>query len=449
MNTQSLAKRPLPRALEVKEGGAVQVKADESSLIKAVEGLMSAFEEFKAENDNRLKAIEKKGSADVVSSEKVDRINDAMSEKEDVIKSLQKQVEDLETKTNRPGFGSKKGEITAEEAEYKEVFEGWMRTGEGKSELKKLEKTIQHQKELDNKAGSTGTAGWGSAIPEDLSQTIEQRLIDVSETRDLVTTETRGSTDITDLFDVRGADSGWRGEGDPVVETGTPSLVPVKYENGMLYAMPKTTEESMDDLFFGVENWLINSVVDDFDREEGEVLLTGNGINKPTGLLTAPNAATADGTRPFGTFQFVASGAAASLGATPIDTLIDLETEMRKAYRRNASWVMNRRTLKVFRKLKDADGNYIWTKGDLSEGVPAMIEGYPYVELEDMPDIAADSLPVAFGDFKRGYKMFPIVGLRITRDDVTSKGNVLFYVRRRMAGGPFDTDAIKFLKVSL
>lgn len=449
MNTQTLEKRPLPRAFEIKEGAAAKPKADESTVAKAVDGLMSAFEEFKSANDKRLKEIEKKGSADVITTEKVDRINDALSEREDVIKDLKKQVEDLETKTNRPGFGTKGGALTSEEVEYKQTFETFLRTGEGKSELKKLEKTILTQKNLDKKAGSTTTSGWGNAIPEDLSRVIEDRLIDVSETRDLVTTETRGSTDITDMFNTRGATSGWRGEGGAVVETDTPSLVPVSYTHGMLYALPTTTEESLDDLFFNVGSWLIDNVVDDFDREEGEALLTGDGVNKPTGLLTAPNAATADSVRAFGTFQFVATGVAASLGVTPLDTLIDIETETRKPYRRNANWVMNRRTLSVYRKIKDADGRYIWSAGDASEGVKPMLMGYPYVELEDMPDIAANSLPLAFGDFKRGYKMFPIVGMRMTRDDVTSKGNVVFYIRRRMAGGPFDTDAIKFLKVSL
>ncbi|MDD3847581.1 MAG: phage major capsid protein, partial [Syntrophorhabdaceae bacterium] len=62
-------------------------------LKKLIEALGRAFEEFKAANDLRIKALETKGSVDVVLAEKVDRINKDLS----AISEMKKQVEAIET----------------------------------------------------------------------------------------------------------------------------------------------------------------------------------------------------------------------------------------------------------------------------------------------------------------------------------------------------------------
>jgi HK97 family phage major capsid protein len=126
-------------------------------------------------------------------------------------------------------------------------------------------------------------------------------------------------------------------------------------------------------------------------------------VNRPRGFLASPNSAQADGVRPFGTFQFVASGAAgAFLASNPQDKLIDLVQALRPPYRQGAVFVMNSSTAAKIRKFKTADGAFLWQPG-LVAGQPDTLLGYPVVEAEDMPDTAADSLSIAFGNFKAGY----------------------------------------------
>lgn len=129
----------------------------------------------------------------------------------------------------------------------------------------------------------------------------------------------------------------------------------------------------------------------------------------------------------------------------PSDKLVDTVYALKAGYRQNAHWVMNRRTQATIRKLKDADGNYLW-QPPATAGQKAMLMGFPLVEAEDMPDAAANALPIAFGDFSRGYLVVDRSGVRVLRDPYSAKPYVLFYTTKRVGGGVQDFDAIKLLK---
>ena len=96
------------------------------------------------------------------------------------------------------------------------------------------------------------------------------------------------------------------------------------------------------------------------------------------------------------------------------------------------------------RKLKDADDNYLWRPGMAGEA--ASLLGYPVTEIEDMPDIAANSFSIAFGDFRRGYLIVDRQGARVLRDPYSAKPYVLFYTTKRVGGGVQNFDAIKVMK---
>src|SRR5690606_8893101 len=131
----------------------------------------------------------------------------------------------------------------------------------------------------------------------------------------------------------------------------------------------------------------------------------------------------------------------------PGDVLIDLIYAVRSGYRANAHFVMNRSTQAEIRKMKDSDGNYVW-QPSARPGEPPSLLGFPVAEAEDMPDIAADALAVAFGDFRRGYLIVDRLGIRVLRDPYSAKPYVLFYTTKRVGGGIQDFDAIKLLKFS-
>lgn len=140
------------------------------------------------------------------------------------------------------------------------------------------------------------------------------------------------------------------------------------------------------------------------------------------------------------------TGVAGALPASnPSDKLVDLIYTLKAGYRQNASFVMNRRTQAVIRKLKDSSGAYLWQPPAMPGG-KAMLMGFPVVEAEDMPDIATDARALAFGDFARGYLVVDRTGVRVLRDPYSAKPYVLFYVTKRVGGGVQDFDAIKLLK---
>jgi HK97 family phage major capsid protein len=127
--------------------------------------------------------------------------------------------------------------------------------------------------------------------------------------------------------------------------------------------------------------------------------------------------------------------------------LVDLIYAVKAGYRQNGVFVMNRKTQSAIRKFKDSGGNYLW-QPPATQNARASLMTFPVIEAEDMPDIAANSLSVAFGDFGRGYLVVDRAGVRVLRDPYSAKPYVLFYTTKRVGGGVQDFDAIKLLKMA-
>lgn len=183
-----------------------------------------------------------------------------------------------------------------------------------------------------------------------------------------------------------------------------------------------------------------------FAAEEGHAFINGDGVNQPKGLLSY--AAVRDDAWTWGKLGYVATGIDGSFApANPADALIDTVFSLKSPYRRNARFVMNRLTQANMRRLKDQHGNHLWLPS-LAAALPATLLGYAVTDCDDMPDIAAGSLSIAFGDFSRGYLVVDRTGIHVLRDPFSSKPCVLFYCIRRVGGGVQDFNAIKLLKLA-
>jgi len=125
--------------------------------------------------------------------------------------------------------------------------------------------------------------------------------------------------------------------------------------------------------------------------------------------------------------------------------LVDFIYAVKAGYRQNAVFVMNRKTQSAIRKFKDSAGNYIW-QPPATAGSRASLMSFAVIEAEDMPDIAANSLSIAFGDFSRGYLVVDRAGVTVLRDPYSAKPYVLFYTTKRVGGGVQDFEAIKLMK---
>ena len=132
-------------------------------------------------------------------------------------------------------------------------------------------------------------------------------------------------------------------------------------------------------------------------------------------------------------------------GSNPADSIVDLVYALEADYRANATFVMNSKTAGAVRKIKDADGRFLWSDG-LAAGEPARLMRYPVLIAEDMPDIASGANAIAFGDFAKGYTVAERPDMRVLRDPFSAKPHVLFYASKRVGGDVSDFAAIKVLK---
>ncbi len=417
---------------------------DIKSVADAIDKIATAFEEYKSTNDKRLDAINA-GSGTAELEEKLAKIEGDISQLEDIKAKLEK----VETKVSRPGaFDGKKQEgESREQAEYRGAFLDWMRAPTDTGLQQKAANA--YRKAIETKATqavtSTGSAG-GFALPEIIEREIARLSVDISPIRQIATVRMVGSPDYKELFDINGAGFEWVGETGTRSQTDTPDLAEVAPTFGTASAKPQASEESLDDLFFDVESWLTMSAAEAIAQGEGAAFVSGNGTNKPTGFLTGTPVSTADSSRAFGVLQYVASGQAAAM-PTSLDTLYDVVYALRARYRNNARWLTSKLVLASMRKYKDADNNYLW-QPSLIVGQPSTFMGYAVNEAEDMPAVAANAFPVAFGDFREGYLIADRVGMRITRDEITTPGFVKFYVRKRVGGKIRNSEAIKLLKIA-
>ncbi|HEU0134545.1 MAG TPA: phage major capsid protein [Allosphingosinicella sp.] len=307
-----------------------------------------------------------------------------------------------------------------------------------------LRKGLESGVELKAMTGTTDSAG-GYAVPEELDSEIGRLLTSISPIRAIANVVRVGSAGYRKLVTAGGTPSGWVSETAGRPETATPTFIEVAPPFGELYANPAASQAMLDDSAFDVEAWLASEIATEFARAEGSAFVAGNGVNRPKGFLAGPTSAQGDGSRPFGTLQYVATGSAGGFGAAPGDKLIDLVQSLRPPYRQGAAFVMNSATASAIRKFKTSDGAFLWQPG-LVSGQPDTLLGYPVVEAEDMPDVAADSLSVAFGNFRTGYLIAERTETQILRDPYTNKPFVHFYATKRVGGQVANSEAIKLLK---
>jgi HK97 family phage major capsid protein len=310
--------------------------------------------------------------------------------------------------------------------------------------LRKGSETGVELKSLAMTVGDTG----GYAVPREIDAMIDRTLKGISPIRAIANVVKVGTAGYRKLVTTGGVASGWVAENAGRPETDAPHFQEIVPPMGELYANPAATQAMLDDAAFDVEQWLASEVATEFARAEGAAFVNGNGVNKPKGFLAGPISGEADGVRPFGTIQYLASGAAGAFpGSNPQDRMIDLIQSLRSPYRQGACFVMNSATLTTIRKFKTADGAFLWQPG-LIEGRPDTLLGYPIVEAEDMPDIAANSYSIAFGNFAAGYLIAERTETQILRDPFTNKPFVHFYAAKRIGGGVANSEAIKLMKFS-
>ncbi|RCS23286.1 phage major capsid protein [Phyllobacterium salinisoli] len=420
----------MQEAITASETKSVEIKAigNGQEVAEAFDEFMSAFDAFKQANDERLEKIEKRVAPDVLTVEKVDRINRSLEE--------QKQALDqMLLKQARPSLGSSPGRAgSVASLEHKNAFETYVRRGDE-----------QALRGIEQKAHSYGSGpDGGYLVPAEIETEIGRRLAGLSPIRSMASVRQVSGAVLKKPFSISGPAVGWVGETDARPQTASGVLAELQFPTMELYAMPAATASLLDDAAVDVEQWISAEVETAFAEQESAAFISGDGVNKPRGFLDY--ATVAEENWQWGRLGHLATGVAGGLPAEDAsDVLIELIYSLKAGYRQNANWVMNRKSQAALRKLKDRDGNYLW-QPPASVGQKASLMGFGLVEAEDMPDMAADASAIAFGDFSRGYLVVDRTGVRVLRDPYSAKPYVLFYTTKRVGGGIQDFDAIKLLK---
>ena len=406
---------------------APTIKAFPDTVTAAFDDFIGAFETFKDVNDRRLGEIERKLTADVLTTEKLDRVNRAMDEQKRVL-------DDMLLKKARPASGPSGTERGEGEREYKAAFDAYVRRGD------------EHPlRDIEGKAytGAFGNEG-GIVMPPELDLVIGRRIAMISPMRRLATVRQVSSVSLKKPFTATGLPTGWVGEKDLRPQTGTQVFSEMNFPTQELYAQPAATQTLLDDAAVDIEAWISGEVEIVFAEQEGTAFTIGDGTNKPKGFLTHPTVA--DANWAWGSLGYLATGVANAFKATnPSDQLFDLVYALKAGYRQNGTFMMNRKTQGEIRKVKDTTGNYIW-QPPAGAGQSASLLGFPLAESEDMPDYTAGGFAIAFADFRAGYLVVDRIGTRMLRDPYSAKPYVLFYVTKRVGGGVQNFEAIKLLK---
>lgn len=406
--------------------GLVAVRAEAQPKKPAtIDDVLTTFEAFKQKNDQEIEAL-KKGSVDVVTAEEARRINDALTE-------LQAAV-DEQAKIQaaaKLGNGGVIGDIQAD-PEYTAAFKAHMRKGD------RAPADIQA-------AMSKGTdADGGYLAPIEWDRTIGEKLKRISPMRANSRVITISVAGFKKFFSDRNVGSGWVGETASRPATTTPQIGVLDFTPGELYANPAISQQLLDDAAVDLEQWLGSEVDTEFSRQEGIGFLSGDGVNKPFGILTYVTGAANATRHPYGAIKLMKSGDAAKVTT---DGIIDMMYDLPGEFASNAKLYMNRLSIGAVRKLKDAAGGYLW-QPSMIEGQPSTLNATPIVEMPDMPLVAANQVAALYGDMEATYLVVDRVGIRVLRDPFTNKPFVHFYTTKRVGGGVHNPEPMRALQIA-
>lgn len=391
-------------------------RADASDPKALFAQLNGAFEEFKATNEQKLSSK----VDDVLLNTKMDAINAAMSDIEAA----------LNEKIAAAALNNVPGDMQPTDHAYLNAFKAFMRKGENAGAAVMA-------------AVDVGTSADGGYLaPVEWDRTITNKLKQISPIRANAQVIQISGNGFSRVYNDGVIGSGWVGETASRPATTTPGLSTLAFATGEIYANPQITQIALDDVAIDLEQWIADEVDGEFAIQENIAFLSGNGTNKPNGILTYVTGAANAATHPFGA---ITGTTVAGAAAVTTDEVIDLVYSLPSERNQNAKFFMNRTSLGKLRKLKDGQGNYIWQPTYVA-GQPSTLAGYPVVEVPGMPNMTTGLVSILFGDMEATYLVVDRVGIRVLRDPFTAKPYVKFYTTKRVGGGVINFEAIKLMK---
>ena len=391
--------------------------------------LGSKFEDFKSENKTRLDEIEKKGHADPLLQDKVDKMSDDIAKLAEVkqaheiqqknLEEATAKIESLETVLARPNASASKDVDIQTKA-----FGEWLRKGE----VDEMERKALYE--------SDDTLG-GFYAPTEYVADLIKSVTEISPIRSIARVRQ------TDKRGIEIPKRTGQFSASFVAETSTRSET-TGYTTGMMsidahemYGLVDISQAMLEDSAFNLESEMGTEFAEQFAKLEGTSFVSGNGVGKPLGFTDSTAGVSSTN-----------SGSGTALTANGI---LDLVYAIKSDYLGNARFVMNRTTFAKLLQLEDGEGQKIFHVGlNLVNGAPSTIAGHPYTLATDMPDIGGSAKPIAFGDFSKAYTIVDRVNLSVMRDPYSqaTSGNIRYVARRRVGGTVVLAEAIRLQNIS-
>jgi HK97 family phage major capsid protein len=353
-------------------------------------------------------------------------VTKALEELQASVKAIESKSADrinqLEARLNRPG--QHQAENNEDEVERK-AFDMFVRRG-----VERM--SAEEQKSLV--VATDATAGY--LAPKELAASVIKLLVEHSPIRSYANVITIAGPSILLPRRLTSTSAAWVSE--TADRTGSePSFEQITLTPFELATFTDVSLQLLEDNVYDLEGFLAADFAESFGKTEGAALVKGTGTGQPKGIMSAAGIAE------------VKTGVAAAFPTTsPADVLIGMYHALPTAHAQNAAWLMNRNTLATIRKWKNTAGDYL-VLDPITAGAPATLLGRPIVEAIDMPDIAAGTYPILFGDLK-GYQIVDRIGLGVMRDpySLATKGQVRFHARKRVGADLTHPDRFVKLKVS-
>ncbi len=268
----------------------------------------------------------------------------------------------------------------------------------------------------------------GYAVPAMITDRIVQRQAGLSSVRSAGATVVNLTANSVEMLSLTGGDAQYSSalRGVWGNETSTPTAKNITFGTETIqahvytYKTPFTVSLLEDapnvvDIFTG-------KVAETLAIDEDNAFLTGNGVNKPQGILPGGlNTLSL-------TEQVSLSAAALTIGGLKL-----LRRAVASQYRTNATLLGNSDTGGDIEALVDSDGSFYFDM--LTPGMAMPKYGATWRESEALPDVGAGNYALVFGDFS-GYYIVERLGMSIQRfqDAYTGANIVEFHIRRRVGG---------------
>ncbi|CAI2936044.1 phage major capsid protein [Aminobacter niigataensis] len=409
---------------------------------KLVVDARSALDEIK-KNTDEARAAELEKRHDIIMAE-FDKV-DAQLAREKRMADAQKRIDDAaaeERAKNRPnpGDGEGRGQDDGEQVTYRSAFHRYVQVAGDMSALSAEERAALQagvaSKEARAQTTSTPSAG-GYTVPTELSNQIikSMKAWGPMYDEDICTAMNTSAGNPIDIptIDDTGVPVAKHTEAGAVTDDGGSDAT---FGKKTLNAFAFDTEwvkfswELAQDSIFNFETLLGDLLGQRLGRRANLELTTGDGVDDPNGIVTASSL----------------GKTATATAAITYDEIIDLVHSVDPAYRQSPKvrFMFNDTTLGALRKLKDAENRYIWTAGDVQNGVPGSILGYRYSINQAMDSLAAAKKVMLFGDFGKYFvrKVGGVV-MFVARERFAPDIGLLGLIR--LDGELGDTAAVKHL----